>query len=127
MRALLDTQAFLYSVAGPGPPPRHTLTIIEDLENDLYLSIASVWEMAIKLSIGKPSLARPLAALVTTQLATTRIFLLPINIEHTAAVATLPLHHRDPFDRMLVAQSTVERLPIVSGDGAFELYGVERL
>lgn len=127
MKLLLDTQAFLYAlVDSPALPPR-ARALMADVGNELFLSIASVWEMAIKVGLGKLTLAQPLERLIPDHMARAGIALLPITIEHAATVATLPFHHRDPFDRMLVAQSMVEGLPLVSGDTAFDRYAVQRL
>jgi PIN domain nuclease of toxin-antitoxin system len=127
MKLLLDTQAFLYFIAGNPALSNRARSLIEDPVNDRFLSIAIVCEMAIKVSIGKLMLAQPLARLISAQTDLNGIELLPITLAHTATVATLPLHHRDPFDRMLVAQSMVEGLPLIGGDTAFDLYGIERI
>jgi len=83
--------------------------------------------MAIKLSLGKLSLAQPFKVLIPQQMRLNGIKLLGIEIEHTAAVSKLPFHHRDPFDRLLIAQAMVEQMPIVSADTAFDTYPVKRL
>ena len=127
MRLLLDTQAFLYSITESPRLPRRAKALIEDLDNELLLSIASVWEMAIKVSLGKLALAAPLDELIPRHLELATITLLPITLAHVTTVATLPLHHRDPFDRMLVAQSKVEGVSLISGDSAFDGYPVHRI
>lgn len=91
------------------------------------MSVASLWEIAIKVSIGKLTLAQPYDVFVPQQLTDNAIEILPISLAHLGAVSTLPFHHRDPFDRLLIAQATIEQLPIVSVDTAFDLYSVERL
>lgn len=91
------------------------------------LSVASAWEMAIKTSLGKLALAKPLGELLPPLLADAGIELLPIEIGDVARVATLPFHHRDPFDRLLAAQALERGFTIVSIDEAFDLYGVTRL
>jgi PIN domain nuclease of toxin-antitoxin system len=83
--------------------------------------------MAIKISLGKLTLGQPFEAFITEQLARNAIGLLSINLEHTAAVINLPFHHRDPFDRLLLAQAQVENLPFISSDPAFDAYGVQRI
>jgi PIN domain nuclease of toxin-antitoxin system len=100
---------------------------IEDVSNDAYLSVASLWEMAIKISLGRLQLAQPFETFIPHQLSLNRIGLLGITMSHTAKVATLPFHHRDPFDRLLVAQVQVEQMPLVSSDPAFDAYGITRL
>ena len=101
--------------------------LIEDDENRKLISVASLWEMAIKSSIGKLRLAAPFDRLIPQQLGLNGFELLPIEIPHLATVATLPFHHRDPFDRLLIAQAMVEKMPIVSVDSAFEAYDITRL
>jgi PIN domain nuclease of toxin-antitoxin system len=127
MTLLLDTQAFLWFIAGNNALSPRARSLIEDIDHRRLLSIASVWEMAIKVSLGKLRLAQPFDALISQQLAINDIELLPIAFEHTALLASLPFHHRDPFDRLLVAQSIVERIPLVSVDTSFDAYGIERL
>jgi PIN domain nuclease of toxin-antitoxin system len=127
VRLLLDTQAFLYSIVDSSALPHQTRSLIESLDNDLLLSIASVWEMAIKISIGKLRLSQPLDKLIPRQLEIARISLLPISMQHATAVTSLPLYHRDPFDRMLVAQSMVEGVPLISSDTTLDQYAIERL
>lgn len=127
MRLLLDTQAFLYFVLDNPALGRRALNLIRDTDNERLLSIASFWEIAIKVSIGKLSLAQPFDVFLAQQVDVNVLTMLPISIEHVATLSTLPFHHRDPFDRMLVAQSMVEGLPIVSGDAAFDQYGVQRI
>jgi PIN domain nuclease of toxin-antitoxin system len=98
---------------------------IENNEN--LLSIASVWEIAIKFSIGKLNLGMSIQELVDEQIINNGIELLSITTEHLAVVADLPLHHRDPFDRLIIAQATVEQIPIVGIDKVFDSYSVQRL
>ena len=100
---------------------------MEDATNDLYLSVASVWEMAIKVNLGKLTLGEPIEPFITHQLNQNGISPLSISISHVAVVAAMPLHHRDPFDRLLAAQAQVEQMPLVSADAAFDPYGVTRL
>jgi len=91
------------------------------------LSIGSLWEIAIKLCLGKLTVAMPTEVLMTQQLTSNDIAVLSITVPHLVTVSTLPLHHRDPFDRLIIAQAMVEQLPIVSADPAFDAYPVERL
>jgi PIN domain nuclease of toxin-antitoxin system len=127
MRLLLDTHSFLWFFAGSPQMSLTARSLIEDQANELWLSTASLWEMAIKLSVGKLTLSGPFGAIVPLHLAAADIGLLNIDLSHLVAVAALPLHHRDPFDRMLIAQAIVEGLPIISVDAAFDAYGVNRL
>ena len=127
MRLLLDTHSFLWFVSGSPQLSTTARTLIEDASNQPFLSVASLWEMAIKVSLGKLSLGQPFETLIPQQLSLNGIALLGITISHTAVVAKLPFHHRDPFDRLLTAQAIVEQMPIVSGDSSFDAYAVTRL
>ena len=127
MKLPLDTHTFLWFIIGSPNLSPDARALIEDEANDKFLSVASLWEMAIKLSIGRLSLSAPFDVLIPQQLGLNGIGLLGIGVEHAAVVATLPLHHRDPFDRMLVAQAIVGAMPVISIDAAFDLYGVKRL
>lgn len=124
MKLLLDTHAFLWFVLDdPRLSPR-AKGAIADPANEILISPASYWEMAIKISTGKLALTQPYLTFVEGQLATNRITILPIEPKHTALLASLPYHHRDPFDRLLVAQSLAEHIPLISDDGALSAYGV---
>jgi PIN domain nuclease of toxin-antitoxin system len=101
--------------------------LVEDTNNEKLLSIASLWEMAIKVSLGRLSLVKPFDVLIPQQLKLNGFELLNIEITHVATVTTLPFHHRDPFDRLLIAQCVVEHLPLLSGDPAFDNYSIKRL
>ncbi len=127
MNLLLDTHAFLWFITNDSKLSVTAQTLIQSPANRRLLSLASVWEMAIKLSLGKLKLAQPFAQFIPEQLRLNRIELLPIQFAHTATVATLPFHHRDPFDRLMVAQCQVEGIPVVSNDPAFDAYSVQRL
>ena len=127
MNLLIDTHVFLWFIMGSPHLTAEARALIEDEKNRKFISIASLWEIAIKSSIGKLTLSSPFDKLIPQQLSLNGFELLPIEIAHLAAVATLPFHHRDPFDRLLIAQSMVEKMPIVSIDSAFEAYNVNRL
>ncbi len=125
MRQLLDTHTLIWFVMGD---PRISVSLRSQIENnDNLLSIASVWEMAIKYSIGKLTLAPSFNEFIEQQIITNGIELMPITLEHIAVITTLPLHHRDPFDRMLIAQAIVENIPILSADQIFDAYPIKRL
>jgi PIN domain nuclease of toxin-antitoxin system len=127
MRLLLDTHAFLWFVTASPKLSAGAEGVIRASGNQLLLSVASVWETAIKQNLGRLPLSEPLDSFIPEHLRTNRITLLPIQLRHTFAVARLPLHHRDPFDRRLVAQAISESIPVVSADGAFDAYPVQRL
>ncbi len=121
MRLLLDTHAFLWMLDAPQRLPAGIRSAIEDVENEVFVSAASAWEIAIKQSLGRLPAARadPFEALRRTGLAE-----LPVTVEHARATRSLPLLHRDPFDRMLVAQAQLEGLSLVSRDPAVRRYQV---
>lgn len=127
MRLLLDTHAFLWWVQDAVDLSRKARRAIADPGNECLFSLASCWEIAIKLSLGKLKLAAPMERFIPEQLAANGIVRLDIDFRHVAKVATLPFHHRDPFDRLLVAQAAQEGLPIVSADAVFQKYGVKRI
>ncbi|UKO95981.1 type II toxin-antitoxin system VapC family toxin [Nostoc sp. UHCC 0870] len=125
MRQLLDTHTFIWFIMGD---PRITGNVRSQIErNENVLSIISVWEIAIKHSIGKLNLNSSFADFVEQQITMTNIQLITIKIDHVLAVSQLPLHHRDPFDRMLIAQAIAENIPILSADAIFDTYPVQRL
>lgn len=127
MRLLLDTQAFLWFVAGDRRMSATARRRIEDARHDKYLSVASIWEMAIKLETGKLEIDLPLAELIQTRAVDGGIAVMAVAKEHAMAVATLPRHHRDPFDRLLIVQATQEGMAVVGADEQFDAYGVRRL
>ena len=126
MTALLDTQAFLWFVLDDPQLSATAKRFIEDSSNQLYLSPASYWEIAIKISIGKYSLPVPYQSFMETQLSSNAIAILPIEPRHTHLLTNMPFHHRDPFDRLLIAQALADELVIISSDALFDLYGVNR-
>lgn len=126
-RALVDTHAFLWFISGSERLSLPARTLMEDRENSLVISVVSLWEIAIKYGLGKLTLGRPFEDLIPEQLHRQQIGTLGIELPHLVQVIGLPLHHRDPFDRLLVAQSLAEALPIVSADPALDAYGVERI
>ena len=126
MKLLLDTHAFLWFIEDNPRLSTGAKKLLES-DTDLFISVASLWEIAIKIRIAKLTLAQPFEVFIPAQIEKNAIELLPITIEHLAVVTALGLHHRDPFDRLLIAQATVEQLPIVSVDNKFDPYNVERL
>jgi PIN domain nuclease of toxin-antitoxin system len=119
MKALLDTHIVLWYVTDDNKLRQEVIDLIENQENQIYISIASLWEMSIKASIGKLNLTQPIEDFIGQN-----IHLLPIGLEHITAIQSLPFHHRDPFDRMLIAQSMVENLVLVSEDSQFKNYEI---
>lgn len=127
MNLLLDTQALLWFVLDDSRLSETARESIVAADGIVYVSPASLWEVAIKISLGKYALPMPFAAFWDDQLLANDFTLLPISVAHTARVAELPYHHRDPFDRLIIAQSLVEMIPVVSSDELFADYGVERI
>jgi PIN domain nuclease of toxin-antitoxin system len=127
MKLLLDTHTFLWFIMGSSRLIKKACELIEDVNNERLLSIASLWEMAIKISLGKLTLVEPFEVLIPRQLKLNRIELLNIKIEHIATVAVLPFYHRDPFDRLLIAQFMVGRLPLLSADESMDNYPMKRI
>ena len=110
MKFLLDTQIFIWWDSEPEKLPARISALFEDPSLTFVLSIASVWEIAIKIRIGKLALSQPFADLIPAQIAENEIELMPVSMDELKVVAMLPLHHRDPFDRLLIAQAMVQRI-----------------
>jgi PIN domain nuclease of toxin-antitoxin system len=126
MRVLLDTHAFLWANAEPDRLGSWR-EVVEDLANELLLSAASSWELATKAAIGRLHLPEPVASYVPSRMATLGITGVSVEHRHALAVAALPMHHRDPFDRILIAQAQLLGVPILTADAAFDGYDVEVL
>lgn len=127
MKLLLDTQAFLWFVLNDARLSPAARTLLIDPANELLLSPASYWEIAIKVSIGKYQVPGSFKDFMDRQIAQNQLSILPITVSHTAVVAALPFHHRDPFDRLLIAQALAEKIALVSADSIVDAYGVPRL
>jgi PIN domain nuclease of toxin-antitoxin system len=127
MRLLLDTHTFLWFITADAQLSSTAENAIRKLGTEAFLSIASVWEIAIKVNLGRLPIPQPLETFIPEQLRLNRITLLPIELSHTFEISRMPLHHRDPFDRIIIAQAQVEDLELVSADGAFDDYPVRRL
>jgi PIN domain nuclease of toxin-antitoxin system len=122
MKLLLDTHAFLWWAAAPDKLSERVLLACQDRDNKLILSVASVWEMQIKLQLGKLKLQPSLNILVEAQQRANDLQILPIELGHVLALSDLPPHHKDPFDRILVAQALAEDAYLVSADEALARY-----
>ncbi len=127
MRLLLDTHTFIWYVTDNPRLSAHVKLLIEDENNEKLVSIASIWKMAIKHSIGRLNFSLPFMEFVRQPLTVSNIGLLEINLPHIEVVASLPLHHRDPFDRLTTAQSMAQQIPILSVDAIFDAYAIARL
>lgn len=126
-RLLLDTHVFLWWVDDAPDLTAAARTAIADTGNDCFLSMASCWELAIKSSLGKLRLARPVHRFVSEQLAANSFSLLAVAMPHVAKIEKLPWQHRDPFDRLLIAQAITEKLTVVTADRAFSGYDLDLL
>lgn len=124
MRLLLDTQIFIWWDSEPTKLSAQVLTLFQDQANTLVLSVASVWEMQIKSQLGKLNLDRPLAEIIESQQLINHVELLPVQLAHVLALQHLLPHHKDPFDRLIIAQALAENLVIVSADPVFPRYPV---
>ena len=125
-RYLIDTQIFVWFAKGDVQMPPVAKEKLTNRNNEIFLSVASIWEIVIKVSIKKLNLAAPLATILG-RYGKDDFKLLPIELGHALATGNLPFHHRDPFDRLLVAQAQSEDLEIISTDKVFDAYGVKRV
>ena len=123
---LIDTHVFLWFINDSRKLSRNAAEILES-DIDLLLGIASLWEIAIKVNLKKLTLPDAYETFIPQQISLNSIEVLNVSIEHLAVVAKLPLHHRDPFDRLLIAQAIAENIAIISADNKFDMYGVNRL
>ncbi len=122
MNLLLDTHTFLWFVDGDPELSTRARILIQDPNNEVSLSVASLWEIAIKASLGKLTLAAPYELLMPYVLTRTGFKLLGISLAHCITLGKLPMHHRDPFDRMIIAQGISEGLALLSKDTRFAQY-----
>ena len=126
MKLLLDTQAFLWFVLNDRALSQAACDLIVDPLNDILLSPASYWKIAIKISIGKYKIPGNFETWIEHQIQVNELEILPIKVAHAAAIVTLPFHHKDPFDRLLIAQALTEKIPIISVDVVLNHYAVTR-
>jgi PIN domain nuclease of toxin-antitoxin system len=127
VRLLLDTHTFIWFIEGNPRLSAAARAAIEQPDAQRFVSIATAWELAIKMSLGRLDLSGTFAEIIPSQVENNAMIMLPITVNHLTRLTTLPLHHRDPFDRMLVAQALEEQLAIVGADAAFDAYALERL
>ncbi len=124
---LFDTHSFIWWADEPMKLSRAALAALEDEDNRLFVSDVSIWEMQIKVQLGKMKLKLPLEDLIESQQRDNEVKILPIKTEHILALDGFPFHHKDPFDRLLIAQSKVENLMLVTLDSDFPPYGAKLL
>jgi PIN domain nuclease of toxin-antitoxin system len=127
VRFLLDTHALLWFLLNDSQLCGNAKSIIADSSNDVLVSPASYWEIAIKISLGKYRLDQPFADFIEQELTINKFSVLPITLQHAEIICTLPFHHRDPFDRLIIAQAIVENIPVLSYDTKFDKYSITRL
>jgi PIN domain nuclease of toxin-antitoxin system len=127
MKYLLDTNAFLQGIGNSTVSSSVAQEIMMSEESIVFLSVASIWEISVKVGIQKLKLPLPLGDFLKSNLRQLKITLLPIRFSYAVASGLLPLHHKDPFDRLIIAQALSEHLPIVSSDANFDRYGIERI
>lgn len=126
MAYIIDTQAFIWHATGDSKLSRKARQIIES-DEICWLSMASIWEMSIKHNLGNLIFAKPFKDLIQEQLALYNYQVYSIELRHIFLLSQLPQHHKDPFDRLIIAQSSVDAIPVVSIDVAFDLYAVNRI
>jgi PIN domain nuclease of toxin-antitoxin system len=127
MKVLLDTHAFLYFISGSPDLSAVARITIESPNNERLLSVASLWEIAIKVSIQKLQIGMTMSELVKLEVHGNAIQVLAIEAEHLDRLSSLPFHHKDPFDRLMIAQSFAANTPLISKDSAFGAYGVKTI
>ena len=121
MKYLLDTHVFLWFVSGSPELNTSIINLIKNPNNNLFISIASLWEISIKTALNKLNISGSYSSVIN-DVVENNIEILPINFMHTVVQNELPFHHRDPFDRMLISQAIVENIPIISRDSIFDHY-----
>ncbi len=127
MRLLLDSHTLIWAVDEPTKLSATAAAALQDPGNDLIVGAGSIWEIAIKVGLKKLTLSQHFRPWIEKAIADLGASLLPTTIEHADALIGLPMHHRDPFDRLLVAQSMIEKLLVVSADAQLDAYGITRL
>ena len=126
MKYLLDTHTLLWFLTGDKQLSVRTRQLIENPGNEIFLSIVSLWEIAIKVKLGKLDLDKPFEQVFPERLHFNHIEILDIAVDSLIKLTTLPFNHRDPFDRLIIAQGLVEGLPIIGVDQDFDAYGIAR-
>ncbi len=125
MKLLLDTHIFIWWADEPEKLSPAVTSALENETNELILSLVSIWEIQIKVQLGKLKLKQPLKELIVSQQEANDLQLLPIELAHVLALDTLPFHHRDPFDRLLVAQSMIQNMALVTADDMLTAYPIK--
>jgi PIN domain nuclease of toxin-antitoxin system len=127
VKLLVDAHTLIWAVDDPSKLGPQAVTALQDAGNDLLVSAGTIWEIAIKVGLGKLSLSMPYRQWMNQAIADLGVMVLPITVEYADVQGSLPNHHGDPFDRLLVAQAQVENMALVSADPGFDPYGINRL
>jgi PIN domain nuclease of toxin-antitoxin system len=127
MRLLVDSQSVIWAVDNPAQLSPAATAALQDPANEMLVSAVTIWEISIKVGLGKLRLSSPYRDWMNRAIADLRLTLLPVTVEYADAQAALPWHHRDPFDRLLIAQALTDGIALVSADAQFDAYGVTRV
>jgi PIN domain nuclease of toxin-antitoxin system len=127
VKLVVDSQSLVWAVDDPSRLSKAATIAIQDLSNELWISSGSIWEISIKVGLGKMIVSGPFKPWITSAIIDLDIHILPITIDYCEVQSKLPHIHRDPFDRMIAAQCLCDRLPVVSSDAVFDQYGVTRI
>ncbi len=127
MRLLIDTYTLIWTMDDPGKLSGPATTALQDPANDLLLSAATIWEMAIKIGQGKLKLSLAYRMWMAQAITDLELTILPVTVEYAEQQAGLPSHHKDPFDRLIFEQAMIEKVPVVCEHAAFDAYGITRL
>lgn len=125
MKVLLDTHTLIWWDSDSSKLPSQVFSLIEDENNQVFVSVVSIWEIQIKVQIGKLKLRADIADIITAQQTQNNLEILLIGLDHALKIGELPLHHRDPFDRLLIGQALVEDMTILSKDAVFQQYNAK--
>lgn len=127
MRVLIDAHALLWAVDDPGQLSGPATAALQHVGNQLFIGAGTIWEISIKVGLGKLNLSLPYRQWIERAIADLGMAVLPITVEYADRQVTLPQHHRDPFDRLLIAQAVTNSMPIVTADAQFDAYGIARI
>ena len=127
MQTLIDTHTLLWIVDNDPKLSKKAKSIYLNPDNDIYISLASIWEVVIKVSLQKLIIEDTVANFITTQIKGNSIKILDIKLKHIVALENLPYYHRDPFDRLIITQSMLEKIPVLSRDSIFDQYPIKRI
>lgn len=127
MRMIVDTHSLIWALDSPSNLSQRAALALQDPNNELLLSAASIWETAIKYSHGKLKLSLPYRQWLDKAIVDLSLTIVPVTVEYAERITNLPKHHKDPFDRMIIVQALVDKLPVICADPHFDAYGVPRI